>query len=70
MNHFALLFHKVVNLLNISTITSYLLKKFAENIFFLTRLIKDQEFTTKLMTPNRQIKIFACVTYPAEIQLQ
>lgn len=62
MNHFALLFHKVVNLLNISTITSYLLKKFAENIFFLTRLIKVQEFTTKLMTPNRQIKIFACVT--------
>lgn len=62
MNHFALLFHKVVNLLNISTITSYLLKKFAENIFFLTRLINVQEFTTKLMTPNQQIKIFACVT--------
>lgn len=52
MNHFALLFHEFVNLLYISTITSYLLRNLPKNIFFLTRLIKVREFTTKLMTPQ------------------
>lgn len=48
MNHFALLFHEFV-----VHFYHYLsLKKFAENIFFLTRLIKVREFTTKLMTPQ------------------
>lgn len=51
MNHFALLFHEVVNLLYISTITSYLLRNLPKT-FFLTRLIKVREFTTKLMTPQ------------------
>lgn len=41
MNHFALLFHEFVNLLNISTITSYLLRNLPKNIFFLNKTHKS-----------------------------